>query len=1131
MIILEIKGREADREEEERMCIRKALAMVLISTILTGQTVYAQDAEDLSDMGDASVTEEIGGTEQIETEDLEEETDQRDEGVADSPEAAEESYENDPAETKEVIDSQDLFSDISQEAEKIWMSGNTGTANVPQVYAANVILNGFNGDTSTGWYSTFKSLRDPEYYELTEYLMEDGVLCWTSNFWNAAFNSEFRDNPSYFYEVVLMGFLKHEQNQMSMDGAWNSKEMSLSLSIYNELVGQYTDTYEEGALEELVKSIGKMPAEEASQKISTLTNVSLGADALNTLKQGCSTAKDLIDAISEYQTLLDAKQERITLLKLAKEKITDNDYFAKAVDDIIAKMEAAPIEYLAGETLEKLWDEFMDSAWDLIVKGSPMEPILKAIDIEKMMLDVLFNSSDTASNNFKLLVVYIVDTYFKSALELSKANYEGAGTIPNAASFVECYQAYIDYQIYGLEYTKTFIKDIVDSGPLHNLIEQIFFRESIESAEELAGVCDGQISSRKSCLSLLGRLPGIYSNANGMTQLEDVLSKVDASGKVAVESISFSKSEVVLEHMDDIFVAYADVYPANASNKKIRYTSSNPAVLEVPENGGFATLKSPGTVTVTAVSEDGGYKASQMITVKEGNRMTEVEKGRCGENLNWVFYSDGTLYIYGTGVMINWYYNDLPPWKDYLKKITCVIISKGVSFIGSSAFHECSSLKSIRIPEGVTSIGSGAFDGCSSLKSITIPEGVTSIGDYAFYGCSSLKSITIPEGVTSIRLSTFGGCSSLGNITIPEGVTSIEDCAFDGCSSLKSITIPKGVTSIEGGAFRGCSSLKSITIPEGVTSIRLSTFSGCSSLGNITIPEGVTSIGISAFYGCSSLKNITIPKGVTSIGDYAFYGCSSLKSITIPEGVTSIGDHAFDGCSGLESIVIPEGVTIIGYGVFYGCSSLESITIPKGVTDIGDGAFSGCSGLESIVIPEGVVIIGDRAFEGCSSLKSITIPEKVTSIGDSTFYRCSSLESIEIPKGVTSISSWAIYECRSLQKIIMHGDAPSADGYTFGMVDNMVIYVPKNAKGYDAYPWNEYKIVYGDNSEDYKKGDVNEDGTVDIKDLQIILRSVCEKIKLTDRQKTIADITKDGKVDIHDLRKELRFVCGKIEAL
>ena len=162
---------------------------------------------------------------------------------------------------------------------------------------------------------------------------------------------------------------------------------------------------------------------------------------------------------------------------------------------------------------------------------------------------------------------------------------------------------------------------------------------------------------------------------------------------------------------------------------------------------------------------------------------------------------------------------------------------------------------------------------------------------------------------------------------------------------------------------------------------------------------------------------------------------------------------------------------------------------------------------------------------------SITIPEKVTCIEMSTFSGCSSLESIEIPKGVTSISSFVFYKCRSLQKLIMHGDAPSANGYTFGRLDNMVIYVPQNAKGYEAYPWYEYKIVYGDGSEDYEKGDVNEDGEVNIKDLQIILRGVCEKIELTERQKLIADVVEDGKVDIKDLQKELRFVCGKIEKL
>lgn len=66
---------------------------------------------------------------------------------------------------------------------------------------------------------------------------------------------------------------------------------------------------------------------------------------------------------------------------------------------------------------------------------------------------------------------------------------------------------------------------------------------------------------------------------------------------------------------------------------------------------------------------------------------------------------------------------------------------------------------------------------------------------------------------------------------------------------------------------------------------------------------------------------------------------------------------------------------------------------------------------------------------------------------------------------------------------------------------------------------------------DFLPGDVNEDKTVDIQDLRLILRYVCEKVKLTDRQIMIGDVEKDGKIDIHDLRKELRYVCGKLETL
>lgn len=75
------------------------------------------------------------------------------------------------------------------------------------------------------------------------------------------------------------------------------------------------------------------------------------------------------------------------------------------------------------------------------------------------------------------------------------------------------------------------------------------------------------------------------------------------------------------------------------------------------------------------------------------------------------------------------------------------------------------------------------------------------------------------------------------------------------------------------------------------------------------------------------------------------------------------------------------------------------------------------------------------------------------------------------------------------------------------------------------------KMVLDLKTSTYVKGDVNEDGEVNIKDLQLILRGVCEKIELTERQIMIADVVKDGKVDIQDLRKELRFVCGKITEL
>ena len=205
------------------------------------------------------------------------------------------------------------------------------------------------------------------------------------------------------------------------------------------------------------------------------------------------------------------------------------------------------------------------------------------------------------------------------------------------------------------------------------------------------------------------------------------------------------------------------------------------------------------------------------------------------------------------------------------------------------------------------------------------------------------------------------------------------------------------------------------------------------------IPDSVTSIGESAFSECTNLNNITIPDSVTSIGDSAFKVCDSLTSITIPDSVTSIGDSAFDSCT-----------------------NLNNITIPDSVTSIGDSAFEGCANLSNIKLSDNITELQPDTFKYCHSLKTIIIPDSVTEIIGGVFWD-SGLESITIPANVTSMSA-AFKDCRKLSTIISLAPVAGELNGSYTDVDNMgadvegekILQVPKNATGYNSYPWSAF---------------------------------------------------------------------------
>ncbi|MGC5327451.1 Ig-like domain-containing protein [Brevibacillus sp. SYSU BS000544] len=92
--------------------------------------------------------------------------------------------------------------------------------------------------------------------------------------------------------------------------------------------------------------------------------------------------------------------------------------------------------------------------------------------------------------------------------------------------------------------------------------------------------------------------------------------KREAGNQVPVEEITLDQSELEMQLDSDPVALKATIKPTNATNKNVIWSSSNPKVVEVDQNG-LVTSLDLGESTIRVTTEDGEKSAECLVIVKE----------------------------------------------------------------------------------------------------------------------------------------------------------------------------------------------------------------------------------------------------------------------------------------------------------------------------------------------------------------------------------------------------------------------------------------------------------------------------------------------------------------------------------
>lgn len=540
-----------------------------------------------------------------------------------------------------------------------------------------------------------------------------------------------------------------------------------------------------------------------------------------------------------------------------------------------------------------------------------------------------------------------------------------------------------------------------------------------------------------------------------------------------VEKIDLSTLTVNVKAGENYNEQKLTIYPAEAANVRIKYSTADRKVADIDENGVIKGV-APGVTTIYYTANDGNGVTSECKVIV---RNPEVE------------YVGDIYYLF-----------------DKAKKeatVTSIYGGKNKSLEAEKVAQVYTG--TVNIPEQTT------------FNAVTYD--VKKVGGYAFTCQNELQALRVGAFVEKIEDNAATKAMNLNRVTVANAsqLVTVGKRSFMDCAGLQHVLF-EGTTQyldvIDTAAFKNCAKLEDV-IWEGKSTLRLigdSAFYCDSKLETVKWNDkcDLKIIDNYAFYKCSSLNHFIMPNSTLSVGKYAFRYDAGLTDIQLSTSLSIIYDYAFGEC-GFSQLILPESLKSMQAGAFINNSNLADITIPKKTEGIGAGAFENCSALESVTFKthETKLTVDKNAFNHCAVLSKVNIdylddwahinfqnaaanpastahrlylngeeivdielPVGTKYIGNNVFNGCSDIRTLKIPATVEHVNDNIIAGCSSLTDVYCYAtkvpsfigtEDPSSMNDVFRKATLHVIYGNEEAYKADAW-WKRFYKIEGCNA-------------------------------------------------------------------